>query len=534
MLVFEAHASAINQRQKDTFQNSSMESELSPDKLPKSVKVRSTCNACQQAKIRCSHERPSCKRCQKHNIDCVYSISRRLGRPAKKRDPNLDPSMGQAGSDGPSNKRLRGQKKKKVKEEPLADFDTSEQSVDGESKPLFDSLTFDHGHIDDVSNGDASLRTPTFMDIVTAAPFSMSSDIDMASDSWLHEFMSNPFTDPTQGCSFVDPFENNIGVDDTTTRTSTDQDSLPVQSEGLSDSTPDAPDLASPSSYYPAFNGCLSDSESVANASQSCPQGHSVYPENPKHETSLWSQQLPSLSGPEPSSFFPQVNPSKRAHDYSFSDEGLVTNASSISSICPCQSHDHTVRDLIRVNACALQTGPTIAIDSILTCQKVLQQLTETVLQCRGCSQTRMNFLMVIMFSIDNLLVALDTITSAENDVVERLFPEYFGTLSQGYRADTGITNHNRRFNVSSVPLRAQLDACPLIIGGFCVPSEEKFAFVKRILHRRLACLQRTVHRIQVYTQEYLAPSAGKVTMMKEIYQRLRLIMVKLNMLTRP
>jgi hypothetical protein len=145
-----------------------------------------------------------------------------------------------------------------------------------------------------------------------------------------------------------------------------------------------------------------------------------------------------------------------------------------------------------------------------------------------------MNFLMVIMFSIDNLLVALDTITSAENDVVERLFPEYFGTLSQGYRADTGITNHNRRFNVSSVPLRAQLDACPLIIGGFCVPSEEKFAFVKRILHRRLACLQRTVYRIQVYTQEYLAPSAGKVTMMKEIYQRLRLIMVKLNMLTRP
>lgn len=356
----------------------------------------------------------------------------------------------------------------------------------------------------------------------------------MASDSWLHEFMSNPFTDPTQGCSFVDPLENDIGVDDATTRTSTDQDSLPVQSEGLSDSPPEALDVASSSNYYPALNGCLSHSESVSSASQSCPQGNSVYPENPKHETLFWSQPLPSLSGSDPSNFFTQANPSKRAHDYSFSDEEPVTNAGSISSLCPCQSHDHTVRDLIRVNACALQTGPTIAIDSILTCQRVLQQLTETILQCRGCSQTRMNFLMVIMFSIDNLLVALDTITSAENDVVERLFPEYFGTLGQGYRADTGITNHSRRFNVGSVSLRTHLDACPLIIGGFCVPSEEKFAFVKRILHRRLACLQRTVHRIQVYTQEYLAPSAGKVTMMKEIYQRLRLIMVKLNMLTRP
>lgn len=56
--------------------------------LPKSVKVRSTCNACQQAKIRCSHEKPSCRRCQKHKIECIYSVSRRLGRPAKK-DQNV-------------------------------------------------------------------------------------------------------------------------------------------------------------------------------------------------------------------------------------------------------------------------------------------------------------------------------------------------------------------------------------------------------------------------------------------------------------
>lgn len=59
--------------------------------LPKSVKVRSTCNACQQAKIRCSHEKPTCRRCQKHKIDCVYSMSRRLGRPAKKSDSQSRP-----------------------------------------------------------------------------------------------------------------------------------------------------------------------------------------------------------------------------------------------------------------------------------------------------------------------------------------------------------------------------------------------------------------------------------------------------------
>lgn len=61
-------------------------SKTSTGQLPKSVKVRSTCNACQQAKIRCSHEKPSCRRCQKHKIECIYSISRRLGRPAKKKE----------------------------------------------------------------------------------------------------------------------------------------------------------------------------------------------------------------------------------------------------------------------------------------------------------------------------------------------------------------------------------------------------------------------------------------------------------------
>ncbi|KAJ5233140.1 hypothetical protein N7468_006096 [Penicillium chermesinum] len=62
---------------------------LHAGQLPKSVKVRSTCNACQQAKIRCSHEKPACRRCQKHQMECIYSVSRRLGRPAKKKDATL-------------------------------------------------------------------------------------------------------------------------------------------------------------------------------------------------------------------------------------------------------------------------------------------------------------------------------------------------------------------------------------------------------------------------------------------------------------
>ncbi|KAJ5521089.1 hypothetical protein N7463_001542 [Penicillium fimorum] len=46
--------------------------------------MRTTCNACQQAKIRCSHTYP-CERCESHGYECIYSISQPLGRPTKKR-----------------------------------------------------------------------------------------------------------------------------------------------------------------------------------------------------------------------------------------------------------------------------------------------------------------------------------------------------------------------------------------------------------------------------------------------------------------
>lgn len=45
------------------------------------VRVRSTCDVCLDAKVRCSRDRPACRRCQHHGRDCVYSNKRRLGRP---------------------------------------------------------------------------------------------------------------------------------------------------------------------------------------------------------------------------------------------------------------------------------------------------------------------------------------------------------------------------------------------------------------------------------------------------------------------
>ncbi|KAH6613144.1 hypothetical protein C7974DRAFT_405234 [Boeremia exigua] len=48
---------------------------------PKPTKYRLACDSCQQSKIRCDQERPTCRRCAKKGMKCVYSPARRAGRP---------------------------------------------------------------------------------------------------------------------------------------------------------------------------------------------------------------------------------------------------------------------------------------------------------------------------------------------------------------------------------------------------------------------------------------------------------------------
>lgn len=50
-------------------------------------KLRTSCDGCQEAKLGCSQEKPTCRRCARHGTTCVYSPFRRIGRPRKSTNP---------------------------------------------------------------------------------------------------------------------------------------------------------------------------------------------------------------------------------------------------------------------------------------------------------------------------------------------------------------------------------------------------------------------------------------------------------------
>ncbi|KAF2215737.1 hypothetical protein CERZMDRAFT_81862 [Cercospora zeae-maydis SCOH1-5] len=51
-----------------------------PSSDGQTVRLRSSCDGCQEAKSRCSRETP-CFRCKVHDIACIYSPTKRIGRP---------------------------------------------------------------------------------------------------------------------------------------------------------------------------------------------------------------------------------------------------------------------------------------------------------------------------------------------------------------------------------------------------------------------------------------------------------------------
>ena len=61
----------------------------------KSPKVRSSCDPCACAKVRCSKDHPRCERCIESNFSCVYGLSMKHGKGSqKRRQPTIQPATG--------------------------------------------------------------------------------------------------------------------------------------------------------------------------------------------------------------------------------------------------------------------------------------------------------------------------------------------------------------------------------------------------------------------------------------------------------
>lgn len=48
----------------------------------KTIRLRASCNACNESKVRCSQRKPTCARCERNGFECIYGLSRRTHKDA--------------------------------------------------------------------------------------------------------------------------------------------------------------------------------------------------------------------------------------------------------------------------------------------------------------------------------------------------------------------------------------------------------------------------------------------------------------------
>ncbi|GAB1201662.1 hypothetical protein APSETT445_000245 [Aspergillus pseudonomiae] len=421
-------------------------------------------------------------------------MSRRLGRPAKKRDNAQDDSLDCGMSDHPrhqTNRRVRSPRKRKAKR------DSGQRSVHDIASPqdeeevILDEITFNDSIVDDMSTEDTRLPTPPFLD---TDKLSLYEDL---SDNWLQEFISGQSADLAQDRNFLDA----LGINNTDTGLT----ALPSSTKDLTGSTGtidmasfELQDQVPLGAYYPPASGLSAYSEPTTESAQAMADIASPYTAFLKRDSIAWPQTVPSSTESD-SARLPttseHLNPlitskgQRRTHEYNHSSEGPGFATTITARQYQCQCHDHIARDLMLLNISASRTWPTVTIDSILKCQQILQQLTDTILECAICCKTRVNLLMIVVVSIDSLVTALETITSVDSGVWDGVFVEYHESRLREYGQESLNGAANRRYKNGNFHFKAQVEECPLLVGGFPVPSEEKFTFVKQVLHARLCGL---------------------------------------------
>ncbi|XRM46274.1 hypothetical protein ABZX51_009321 [Aspergillus tubingensis] len=497
-----------------------------PHPLPKSVKVRSTCNACQQAKIRCSHEKPACRRCQKHQIDCVYSISRRLGRPAKKKDvddesdyrrdrefldgPRKQESRARNGSkNSNSNNSSNNNRKKKMK------LEDEQETVLDDTLLLLDKAGGSQSVLDPVGVIDSvpSLPGDCFLDEATPTALFADSGFDLFSDSWVQEFIANPPVDLGQEGLLLDSIVSSVKPESTGGRS-------PVDPKHNSTSfIQDTPLIAA--TTLEKIHGIM-DAPSEAKYLKEDPLAWSL--------PFSTMDPFPARQIATETTAFAQAKMTKRPYLYGL-PAGEIKPVSAVLAphAYQFQCHEYTIQESFRQMSIAVRMGPYMSIDHILHCQRMLLNVSDTILKCCVCCITKRGILMVIVVNIDSLMTNLEAITTGEAGNPQRLlYNGYHEHMLPDCKQDIP-GNVSRRHRSGGLHFRSQIDACPLVVGKFCVQSGDKYFCILQILYSQLSDLLSTVKRITLYTQE----SSARVSLTKETERRLEEVMLQMKRMTR-
>nr|ULT85510.1 transcription factor [Wicklowia aquatica] len=488
----------------------------------KHPKLRSTCDACIAAKIRCSRDMPQCFRCQIYKINCVYSVSRRMGRPRKPRPTS------RGGQE--QNNKCAGDTDETSKEKPQAGNQTTSTQTKQQDTvpPLASSNQQSNQNEQEISTSGSPSAMPMASD---PPPLTMDDNFTTSSDYSL-DTMTPPLHDNIYIVS-QSPIMDSSGRAHSFSELCSPMDSSydALFRQKSHDTIRQVQDQLS---LITATNGQLDDRSSLWADNKT----HDIFSIGNESPTFSNLMDLDTLDFSKPSAptqldTQPPLEPSSpdldRQRPLSFLSPSNQTACQAFKSTNPipsrCECYKSTLRMLLSLDE-TLPNATSLTLDTALKLDNDVLVHNTKVLQCTICAGTHSNQLLLQAMLVDRIVGMLESKSSNSTrttpsqsfsnlkrptDTHHAHKPSSFRQLSGGSGLPQNETN-----------ILTSAENCALRVGGYEV-LEEKNSFIKQLLQMRLMSLMAALRSLQKATQGMLQDSSAKLAGMMLVETGLRL-----------
>ncbi len=481
----------------------------------KQPKLRSTCDACKDAKTRCNREVPSCYRCRNQKLKCVYNLSRRMGRPRRLKTSVESQKQGREGVEGSNNSEDGNMRNEgNMAEAALRQIDTNiEQSEEQGTPPLTVNYTNHHSAsvVSSSSNGKPqntnaisslldTFNSPEDYDISQLQPLVDLTNFDNLTD---FEFLNGPTLTMASG-----PPSPIMSRSSQNTKTQTE-------------SIFEHPSTREESNCTGAMTP-LHKAHSISNSG-----ANTLTHGDPMSIDWLNGKPISSL---ESTSHRIQSDGNEAQHccrhtsSKPLTDNSDGSRAAALGQSASCRCFETVLQKLSDLDESQSEIFSS-TIDVALILEKGLHMHTAQVLQCGTCATKRPTLLLLLAIVIDNVVCMLENASSFSNKSQMDNTTFLVRPSRRSFRATTAEAKGDRAADNS-------MDKPSLLVGGHEIFSEEKNKFLKQLLQERLSSLSSTLRQLMQYMQRSPQNSNSKhgTIMVFETYKRLQSIIGRVEL----
>ena len=481
----------------------------------KGTKLRATCDACKDAKVRCNRDVPICYRCRNQKLRCVYNPSRRMGRPRRNRS---DAESSGAGAEDEQDK-ARGPAHSEEGQGGRKDETGGEQTQEQGNRPSIIDST-DH-------NGRCTGSNPS--DTITQNSSSMSSLMDPYGSS--DDYDLTQFQTPTVMSDFDQlsdfDFFNGPGP------------SIPSGSA--------VPNMSRTSHWMRPQATSILDGVSIRE--QSNTSGPVATSLSDLSADTLTDGNTMLIDGLEDRPFSSLEATFDLEQTHARGNSGQRTpsavgrhgeNGAAPSQSATCECSQIILQKLSDIDENQSNIFSS-TIDVALMVEQRVQDHIIMVLECGICATKRPTILLLLAIIIDNAVSMLETASRFGNS--RSLVENHNCNHSSNAQSPPTVPTLFRIPQVAdiigagkiaaSLATRTAADKPPLLVGSHEILAEEKNKFLKELLRGRLSSLSATLRQLMPYMQRSSPQNSNSrhgTMMMAETYKRLQLIIGRVEL----